>query len=104
MTTSFESTDTNNNGVIEKEEWQRLELEDKRRKMDDEDAKRDSQRKMVWFALSGMVMYPVAVVVCSIAGFDTAAQLLHDIANIYLVSVSALVGAYFGFNAYEARK
>ena len=43
--------------------------------MDDEDAKRVSQRKMVWFALSGMVMYPVAVVTCSIAGFDTAAQL-----------------------------
>ena len=104
MSTTFESTDTNNNGVIEKEEWQKLELEDKRRKMVDEDAKRDSQRKMVWFALSGMVMYPVAVVSCSIAGFDTAAQLLHDIANIYLVSVSALVGAYFGFNAYESKK
>ena len=102
--TTFDDTDTNQNGFIEREEWQRLELEDKRRKMHDEDAKRDSQRKMVWFALSGMVMYPVAVVACSVAGFDTAAQLLHDIANIYLVSVSALVGAYFGFNAYEARK
>ena len=102
--TTFDDTDTNNNGVIEREEWRQLELEDKRRKMDDDDAKRDSQRKMVWFALSGMVMYPVAVVTCSIAGFNTAAQLLHDIANIYLVSVSALVGAYFGFNAYEARK
>ena len=102
--TTFDDTDTNNNGVIEREEWHKLELEDKRRKMVDEDAKRDSQLKMVWFALSGMVMYPVAVVTCSIAGFDTAAQLLHDIANIYLVSVSALVGAYFGFNAYEARK
>ncbi|BCV05408.1 MAG: hypothetical protein CM15mV106_230 [uncultured marine virus] len=89
--TTFEDTDTNKNGVIEREEWRQPELEDKRRKMDDEDAKRDSQRKMVWFALSGMVMYPVAVVTCSIAGFDTAAQLLHDIANIYLVSVSALL-------------
>ncbi len=93
--TTFEDTDTNNNGVIEREEWRKLELEDKRRKMVDEDAKRDSQRKMVWFALSGMVMYPVAVVTCSIAGFDTAAQLLHDIANIYLVSVSALVWCLF---------
>jgi hypothetical protein len=102
--TTFDDTDTNQNGVIERDEWRKLELEDKRRKMVDEDAKRDSQRKMVWFALSGMVMYPVAVVTCSIAGFDIAAQLLHDIANIYLVSVSALVGAYFGFNAYEARK
>ena len=46
--TTFEDTDTNKNGVIEREEWRQLELEDKRRKMDDEDAKRDSQRKMVW--------------------------------------------------------
>lgn len=57
--TTFDDTDTNNNGVIERQEWRQLELEDRRRKMDDEDAKRDSQRKMVWFALSGMVMYPV---------------------------------------------
>ena len=97
--TSFEETDTNNNGVIEREEFRRLELEDKRRRIDDEDAKRDSQRHMAWFALSGMVMYPLAVVSCSIAGFDMAAQLLHDIADIYVVSVSALVGAYFGFNS-----
>ena len=102
--TEMEKYDKNGNGVIDPDELTLIELEDRRRKMDDEDAKRDSQRKMVWFALSGMVMYPVAVVACSIAGFDTAAQLLHDIANIYLVSVSALVGAYFGFNAYEARK
>lgn len=101
---TFEDTDVNQNGVIEREEWQRLELEDKRRKMIDEDLKRDSQRHMAWFALSGMVMYPAAVVSCSILGFDTAAQLLHDIANIYVVSVSALVGAYFGFNGTRKSK
>ena len=35
---------------------------------------------------------------------ETAAMLIADIANIYVVSVSALVGAYFGFNAIGAKK
>jgi hypothetical protein len=72
--------------------------------MEDEDAKRDAQRNMTWFALSGMVMYPAAIVVSSVVGLDTAAGLIADIANIYVVSVSALVGAYFGFNAMGAKK
>ena len=33
--TEFDTTDTNKNGVIEREEWESLELEDRRRKMDD---------------------------------------------------------------------
>jgi hypothetical protein len=49
-------------------------------------------------------MYPAAIVVSSVVGLDTAAGLIADIANIYVVSVSALVGAYFGFNAMGAKK
>ena len=95
--------DLNKNGVIDPEEREIM-LEDRRRRMEDEDAKRDAQRNMTWFALSGMVMYPAAIVVSSIVGLDTAAELIADIANIYVVSVSALVGAYFGFNAMGAKK
>lgn len=95
--------DLNKNGVIDPEERDIM-LEDRRRRMEDEDAKRDAQRNMTWFALSGMVMYPAAIVVSSVVGLDTAAMLIADIANIYVVSVSALVGAYFGFNAMGAKK
>ena len=95
--------DLNKNGVIDPEEREIM-LEDRRRRMEDEDAKRDAQRNMTWFALSGMVMYPAAIVISSIVGLDTAAMLIADIANIYVVSVSALVGAYFGFNAMGAKK
>jgi hypothetical protein len=95
--------DLNKNGVIDPEERDIM-LEDRRRRMEDEDAKRDAQRNMTWFALSGMVLYPAAIVVSSIAGLETAAMLIADIANIYVVSVSALVGAYFGFNAMGAKK
>jgi hypothetical protein len=79
-------------------------LEDRRRQMEDADAKRDAQRQMTWFALSGMVLYPLAILGASVAGLSTAAELIADIANIYVVSVSALVGAYFGFNAMGAKK
>lgn len=98
-----EEYDLNKNGVIDPDEREIM-LEDRRRRMEDEDAKRDAQRNMTWFALSGMVLYPVAILVASVAGLETAAGLIADIANIYVVSVSALVGAYFGFNAMGARK
>ena len=90
-------------GKLDAEERE-IYLEDRRRRMEDEDAKRDAQRNMTWFALSGMVLYPAAILLCSLIGMETAAMLIADIANIYVVSVSALVGAYFGFNAIGAKK
>tara|TARA_Y100000015_G_scaffold20063_1_gene19441 strand:+ start:39 stop:341 length:303 start_codon:yes stop_codon:yes gene_type:complete len=95
--------DLDKDGKLDAEERE-IYLEDRRRKMEDEDAKRDAQRNMTWFALSGMVLYPAAILLCSLIGMETAAMLIADIANIYVVSVSALVGAYFGFNAIGAKK
>lgn len=95
--------DLDKNGKLDAEERE-IYLEDRRRRMEDEDAKRDAQRNMTWFALSGMVLYPAAILLCSLIGMETAAELIADIANIYVVSVSALVGAYFGFNAIGAKK
>ena len=95
--------DLDKNGKLDAEERE-IYLEDRRRKMEDEDAKRDAQRNMTSFALSGMVLYPAAILLCSLIGMETAAMLIADIANIYVVSVSALVGAYFGFNAIGAKK
>lgn len=95
--------DLDKDGKLDAEERE-IYLEDRRRRMEDEDAKRDAQRNMTWFALSGMVLYPAAILLCSVIGMETAAELIADIANIYVVSVSALVGAYFGFNAIGAKK
>lgn len=102
--TEFEKADLDKNGNISKSEWDKLAWEDQRRQMVDEDKKRDSQRHMTWFALSGMVMYPVMILTCSILGFDKAATLITDIASIYIVSVSGLCAAYFGFNAMNGKK
>ena len=94
--------DLNGNGVIDPEEREIM-IEDRRRKMEDSDAKRDAQRRMTWFALAGMVLYPVAIVLASILGAADAAGLLADIAAVYVVAVSGVTAAYFGFNAMESR-
>jgi hypothetical protein len=94
--------DLNGNGVIDPEEREIM-IEDRRRKMEDSDAKRDAQRRMTWFALAGMVLYPVAIVLASILGASDAAGLLADIAAVYVVAVSGVTAAYFGFNAMESR-
>ena len=98
-----EDYDFNGNGKIDTNEREIM-LEDRRRAMEDADAKRDAQRQMTWFALSGMVLYPLAILGASLGGLSTAAELIADIANIYVVSVSALVGAYFGFSNMGAKK
>jgi hypothetical protein len=95
--------DINGNGKIDPKEREIL-LEDRRRKMEDADAKRDAQRKMTWFALSGMVLYPLAILVASWLGLSDAASLIADIATVYVVAVSGVTAAYFGFNAMEAGK
>jgi small-conductance mechanosensitive channel len=95
--------DYNGNGVIDPEEREIM-IEDRRRKMEDADAKRDAQRRMTWFALSGMVLYPLAIILASMLGYSEAAGLIADIATVYVVAVSGVTAAYFGFNAMEANK
>jgi len=94
--------DLNGNGEIDPIEHEIM-LEDRRRKMEDSDAKRDTQRRLTVACASGMLMYPFAIVGASALGFDTAANLIADIATVYVVAASGVVAAYFGFNAMEAR-
>ena len=95
--------DLNGNGKIDPDEREIM-LEDRRRKMEDADAKRDAQRRMTWFALSGMLAYPFAILIASLMGYSDAAGLIADIATVYVVAASGVVAAYFGFNAMEATK
>jgi len=102
--TEFDKLDQNGDGVIDRDEWQKIELEDKRRKMEDADAQRDSQRRMAWFALFGMLLYPVGIIVAEGFGLSTASNLLSSIAPTYFVAISALVATFFGANAYQSKK
>jgi hypothetical protein len=92
----FDKIDTDGSGTIDKSEWDALELENRRKVMEDEDAQRDSQRQMAWFCLWGMLLYPAGVVVTSGLGLDKAANIIGDMASIYFLSVAGVVGVFFG--------
>ena len=95
--------DLNGDGHISTEELE-MDLEFKRRELEDADARRDAMRKMTWFALIGMLVYPIGIVIADLIGYDTTGQLLADIAPTYFVAISALVAAFFGANAYVDKK
>ena len=95
--------DLNKNGTIDADE-RAIMLEDRRRKMEDEDHKRDAQLRMTWFALSGLIGYPFLILIASYLGLSQASELLADIAAVYVVAVSGVTAAYFGFSSMGAKK
>ena len=99
----YHPADTNGDGVVSDEERQ-MYLEFKRKELEDQDAMRDAQRKMAWFALAGMLLYPFAVIIANAAGMDQAAKILGDMAAVYFVSVAAIVAAFFGAQAVAKKK
>lgn len=101
--TELEKYDANGNGKIDPEEREIM-LEDMRRKMADEDAMRDTHRAMSWFALAGLLIYPSSVIFCELVELHKAAEHLAQMANIYYVSVAAIVGSYFGFSNIGGKK
>jgi len=96
---NYHPADLNGDGVIDAEE-KAMELEFRRKALEDQDAMRDAQRKMAWFALGGMLLYPFAVVLAVFLALDQAADVLGSMAATYFVSVAAIVAAFFGGQAY----
>jgi FtsH-binding integral membrane protein len=94
--------DVNGDGHISKEEMD-MHLEFKRKEMEDQDAQRDAMRKMTWFALMGMLLYPFAIVLTSFLGLPEAAEIVGDIAPTYFVAIAALVAAFFGADAIKKK-
>jgi len=99
----FDKADLDSNGSIDRHEWRELALEDKRREMVDEDLKRNAERRFTGFALAGMLLYPLIILLASVLGFDKAASLITDIASVYVIAASGVVAAFMGFNAYSAK-
>ena len=85
------------NGSVDKSEWDALLLDDKRMQIEDENSKRDQQRKMVWFSLAGLILYPVMIIICNLLGQEVAANNLTAIAPTYCIAVVGIVTAFFGF-------
>ncbi|MFZ9015089.1 MAG: hypothetical protein ACO21T_13650 [Alphaproteobacteria bacterium] len=92
--------DFNGNGQIDPDEREIM-LEDRRRRMEDQDAKRDTQRRLTVACAAGMLLYPLIIVIATWVGLERAAELITDIASVYVIGASGVVAAYFGFNAME---
>ena len=93
----FDKADKDGNGSVDKSEWDALLLDDKRMQIEDENSKRDQQRKMVWFSLAGLLLYPVMIIICNLLGQEIAADNLTAIAPTYCIAVVGIVTAFFGF-------
>ena len=57
--TKYSQYDIDGDGVITDKE---LEMDERMMRLENEDKKEDAQRKMAWFALAGMLLYPFPVV------------------------------------------
>ena len=96
----MKAADLDGNGSVTHEE---LEIQRKILEIQDEDAMRDAQRKMAWFALFGMLLYPFAVVLAVLLGLAEASKILGSMASVYFVSVAAIVAAFFGAQAIKGK-
>ena len=94
----YEHFDKEGDGVVTDEEFA---LEREMMRAENENAKEDQIRRMAWFALWGMLIYPIGIVIADIIGYETTGQLLADIAPTYFVAISALVASFFGAQAYQ---
>jgi len=99
----YHDADVNGDGIVDDEE-KAMYLEFKRKRLEDEDAMRDAQRNMAWFALYGMLLYPFAVVGSTFFGLESGASVLGDMAPTYFVSVAAIVAAFYGKSALEKKE
>ena len=100
---AVDGMDMDGDGHITKQEYD-MALEFKRKELEDQDAQRDAMRKMTWFALAGMLLYPFMILATSLFGADSAASIIGDIAPTYFVAISALVAAFFGADALKGKK
>lgn len=99
---AVEGIDANGDGHISKEEMD-MHLEFKRKALEDADAQRDAIRKMAWFSLIGLLVYPFGIALTSLLGLEKAAELIADIAPTYFASIAVLVSAFFGADALKKK-
>ncbi len=95
--------DLNDNGKLDPDE-RAIMLEDRRRIMIDQDAKRDAQRRMAWFSLTGMLVFPFGVIFTEWMELPQASLMLSSMSNIYYVSIAAIVASYYGFTNMGSNK
>lgn len=92
--------DLNKDGQIEETE---IETVAKMEAVTNKDERADAQCRMTWWALFGMLLYPLLVILSAFYGFDKTAEILGNMAATYFVSVAGVVAAFFGTEAYKSK-
>ena len=98
----YHPADSNGDGKVSDKEHE-MYMEFKRKELEDADAMRDAQRKMTWFALAGLLLYPIAIVFATVVGLEQASNILGDMAPTYFVAVAGIVAAFFGSQALKKK-
>lgn len=100
--------DLNGDGKISQEEIdiieRIIELESRKAKEKDRDHRENAMRGMAWFALFGMLLYPITIMFTSWLGLDSATEIIGSIAPTYFVAIAGLVAAFFGAQAYTNKE
>ena len=99
----FHPADVNGDGKVDDQE-KAMYMEFKRKELEDKDAQRDAIRKMAWFALTGLLVYPLGIFLADALSMGKAAELIADIAPTYFASIAVLVSAFFGADALSKKK
>ena len=103
----FNELDADGDGIITDDEMARAkeiaEFDHRQARFANEDAKEDQIRKMAWFALAGMLLYPSGILITAMLGYEKAASLIADIAPTSFVAIAGLVAAFFGASAYSKK-
>jgi len=94
------AADLDGDGIVTDEE---LNKQERMIRMENEDKKEDAQRNMTWFALAGLLLYPVMIIMCNVTEQEIAAENLTTIAPTYCIAVVGIVAAFFGAQAYKGK-
>jgi len=81
-----------------------LEYEAKKKRLEDEDNKRDASRRFASISLIGLVSYPVALIIAGVFGLEKSIEVLGSIAISFFSATSLIVITFIGGEAYKDKK
>lgn len=97
----FSEYDLNKDGEID---LQDIENVTKLEEIQRAERRQRHQRYMAWYALVGMLNYPIAIIFTEWVGLTNASKLLTDIAPTYFIAAAGVAGAFMGVSAWMNRK
>jgi len=90
--------DVDGDGIVTDDE---LEMMKEMHEIERLDRKQRKQSYMAWYALVGMISYPILIITTELFGLANASKLLTDIAPTYFIAAAGVAGAFMGFSAMD---